>query len=165
MAPVSPPVTVAQIDQHVKNTVPRCLRRAESAGARDAVCALESVQARRRREEQEARDAAVVAAEYAQVEAQRESARAAALEEAIVKESDRPPLTKDEWQVEVLTGLAPAIQYVFEWINPGGDRHDIMEFFRGARIFDPSHAKTLNGKEAFDLIDKMSRYPIYREGG
>ena len=80
------------------------------------MCALESVQARRRREEQEARDAAVVAAEYAQVEAQRESARAAALEEDTEKESDCPPLTKDEWQAEVLTGLAPAIQYMFEAI-------------------------------------------------
>ena len=50
-------------------------------------------------------------------------------------------------------------------ISEGGDRHDAMQFYLGARIFDPSYAKTLNRTQAFELIDKMSVYPIFNKDG
>ena len=106
--------------------------------------ALESVQARRHREEREAREAAALADVDAQIEAERIFAREAALEKAVEVASNRPPLTQDELQAVILTGLAPVIQYMFQRINPGGDCHNVMEFFRAARVFDPSYAKTLD---------------------
>ena len=39
-----------------------------------------------------------------------------------------------------------------------------MEFFRGARIFDPTHAKNLTREQAFNLIDKLAHYPIFNRG-
>ena len=89
----------------------------------------------------------------------------AALEQATRDEGERPPLTPDAWQAEVLTGLGPAIQYVMERIGEGGDRHDAMQFFLGAQIFDPSYAKTLTPLQAHKLIDMMAVYPIFNKGG
>ena len=65
----------------------------------------------------------------------------------------------------MLTGLAPTIQYIFERINAVGDCLVVMDFFRGAKIFDPFFVKTLSHQEVFKLIDKMSYYPVFREGG
>ena len=160
-----PPVTVAQIDRRVNAAHPRRPRRAAAAGVTDAVRATESAHARRQREQQEARDAAAEAAANAQIEADREAARLVALEQAIRDEQDRPPLTPDAWRAEVMTGLGPAIQYVMERIGEGGDRYDAMQFFLGARIFDPSYAKTLTPAQAHALIEKMAVYPIFNKGG
>ena len=164
-APPTPPVTVAQIDRQVNAAHPRRPTRAAAAGVSNAVRALESVQAQRQREEREAQAAAAEAAASAQVEAEREAARVAALEQALRDEADRPPLTPDEWKAEVMTGLLPAIEYIMVRISEGGDRYDAMQFYFGARIFDPSYAKTLSRAQAFALIDKMSVYPIFNKGG
>ena len=166
-APPTPRVTVAQIDREVNAAHPRRRpTRAAAAGVSDAVRALESVQARRQREEQEAAQAAAAeAAANAQVEAEREAARVAALERALQNETDRPPLTPEAWRAEVMTGLLPAVEYIMDRISEGGDRHDAMQFYFGARIFDPSYAKTLNRAQAFALIDKMSVYPIFNKDG
>ena len=165
VAAAQPHLTVAHIDQQIEKDIHRRPRRAASAGAVEAIRALESVQARRQREEREAREAAASAAVDAQIKARRTAAREAALEKAVLDESNRPPLTKDEWQAVILTGLAPVIQYMFERINPGGDCNKVMEFFRGARIFDPSYAKTLDRQQAFQLIDKLQHLPAFMVGG
>ena len=109
----------------------------------NAVYALESVQAFCQREEHEAHEAAARAATDAQVEADREASRQTALENTLRAKSEYHILTIEEHQAMLLTGLAPAIQYIFEQINSGGDQHIAMESFGGARIFDPSYAKTL----------------------
>ena len=36
-----------------------------------------------------------------------------------------------------------------------------VKFYFGARIFDPSYAKTLSDQQAYELIDKMEVYPIF----
>jgi len=72
---------------------------------------------------------------------------------------------KETSLAEVMTGLGPAIQYVMDRITEGGDRYDAMQFYLGARIFDPSYAKTLTQLQAYELIDKMSVYPIFTKGG
>ena len=40
-----------------------------------------------------------------------------------------------------------------------------MQFFFGARIFDPKCAKTLTTAQSRVLINKMATYPIFNEGG
>ena len=57
----------------------------------------------------EARDAAAQAATDAQVEADRKTSRQTALENVLRVESERPPLTIEEYQVTFISGLAPAI--------------------------------------------------------
>lgn len=161
----TPRVTVAQINRQVNAAHPRRPTRAASAGVSAATRALESVQQTRQREQQEAQAAAAEAAANAQVEAAREAARVAALEQALRDEANRPPLTPDEWRAEVMTGLLPAIEYIMDRISEGGDRYDAMQFYSGARIFDPSYAKTLSRAQAFALIDKMSVYPIFNKDG
>mmetsp|Transcript_6250 Transcript_6250/g.11153 ORF Transcript_6250/g.11153 Transcript_6250/m.11153 type:complete len:173 (-) Transcript_6250:214-732(-) len=52
-----------------------------------------------------------------------------------------------------------------ERVVAGGDRFKTVEFFRGARIFDPSYAKNLSREQAMDLIDKLGHYPVFSEVG
>ena len=126
---------------------------------------LELSQAKRQREEREAHSAATLAAADAQLEAERDALRQAELEKAIEAESNQPPLTPDKWNASCITGLAPSIEYLFERIREGGDRFNTMKFYRGAMIFNPSYAKTLNHDQAMVYINKMSTYPAFAEGG
>lgn len=161
-APQDPAVTltVAQVDAQINAQHPRRPRRAASEGVTAAVRAQESAQARRAREErerQEAEEAAAAAAE----DAAREAARLEALEKASDESSKNPPLDKDSWYAQLFTGLLPAIQYIFSRTNEGGDRFDSMEVFRGSMIMNPAKAKTLNRNEAYALINKLRKYPIF----
>ncbi len=152
---------MAQVDAQVTAQHPRPPRRAASAGVAAAVRAQESAQARRAREEREAREAAEQAAADAAADAAREAARLESLEKALDESSKNPPLNKDDWYAHILTGLLPAIQYIFSRTNEGGDRFDTMEVFRGALIMNPAKAKTLNRNEAIALINKLGKYPIF----
>ena len=42
--------------------------------------------------------------------------------------------------------------------SPGGDRYIAVEFYRGARVFDPVYAKTLTTARGHFLIDKLRNF-------
>jgi len=46
----------------------------------------------------------------------------------------------------------------------GGDRFAIAEFFRGARVFDPFYAASIDYEKGLELIEKMRHYPILNQG-
>jgi len=118
-----------------------------------ATRAGETQNQRQKREQREA--AARMAAEAEERDAM-ESARQAALQAEAKAQSERPPLTVDEWNAHVVSGIMPCITYFTERVNnKDGDRFEIVEFFRGARIFDPAYAKTLNPSMAKALIEKL----------
>ena len=53
----------------------------------------------------------------------------------------------------------PCITYFTTRVNDkAGDRHELIEFFRGARLFDPAYAKTLDSLKAMNLLDKLRPY-------
>ena len=158
-------VTVAEINAQVQQQVPGRPRRAAAAGVSAAVRALETPHRRRQREAAEQVAAAQIATAEAQINTDPEAARLAALESAVQSQSKRPPLTKQEWEAHIYTSLCPAFEHLFERFNEGGDRYKSIEFFRGARIFNPTHARTLTRQQAFELIDKLKHYPIFNEGG
>ena len=80
----------------------------------------------------------------------------AALEVEAPSQAHPPPLTVDYWRAHVISGIMPAITYVTKRINnESGDRYQLVEFFRGARIFDPSYAKTLNRAAGMEIIEKL----------
>ena len=55
----------------------------------------------------------------------------------------------------------PALEYFFERVNvESGDRFSLVEFFRGARVFDPAYAASHTLQECLELIDKLKHYPI-----
>ena len=71
-----------------------------------------------------------------------------------------PPLTRDEWMQHVQHGIRPTIDYLFEHLDEGGDRHDMVELLRGALVCVPSYAATLTKEQATPLIEKLRKYPI-----
>eukprot|EP00956_Cyclotella_meneghiniana_P025063 scaffold51458_cov24-Cyclotella_meneghiniana.AAC.4 len=158
VAPLPAVANVATVVAAADAEVRRRPRRTAAAGATAAVRALETTQQRNLRERAEAAAAAAL------VRDEQEAARLAALERAAAS-ATRPPLTKTEWEAVAYSGLATAVEYVMERINEGGDRFQSMEFFKGARIFDPTYAKNLTRDEAFAFIDKLGNYPILAKGG
>ena len=157
---------MAQVATQVDVQVPpRRPTRAASAGVSAATRALESAQQTRRREEAEQLAAAEEAARDAQNDAEREEARDSLLDKVIESQAKQPPRSKEEWEAHIHSGLCPAFEYLFKRLVADGDRHNIVEFFRGARIFDPSYAKTLSRTQAFELIDKMAHYHVFNQGG
>ena len=123
---------------------------------------LESPQARAQRE---AREAAQEAAAHAQQDADREAAREAALEEAARAQASCPPLSYDAWHSSIDKNLSRGYKYFLQRIQEGGDRHNLVEFYDGARIFNPACAKTLSDQDAFVLIEKLGNYPTLRVVG
>ena len=132
--------TVADIDRGVNERVPTRPRRAASAGVRHAVRALESANQRHQHEAVE-RGAAEQAAAEAEHEADREALRLAALERASDFQADRPPVSKEEWEAHIYSGLCPALDYLFERLAEGGDRYEIMEFFFAGQGFLTPHMR------------------------
>ena len=124
------------------------------AGVQQATRALESAQQRRRREQLEA---AQEAAAQAEANAERDAAKEAALERVLAAQLKRPPLTKKEWTAHIYSGVCPTVKYIMERVAPGGDRDAATEFFRGARIFNPFHVKTIL-INMLQLNIKMSRF-------
>ncbi|KAL7531433.1 LOW QUALITY PROTEIN: hypothetical protein ACHAXR_004040 [Thalassiosira sp. AJA248-18] len=143
--------TVNEIRQQVVSERP--WRDRAIASVRNATLAGETNAQRQRREQ---REAAIRALEEAEKQDAEEAAQLAALEAEARSQADCPPLTVDEWRAHIISGVMPSITYLTERINnEAGDRFVITEFFRGARLFDPSFAKTLTRNEAFELIEKL----------
>ena len=61
-------------------------------------------------------------------------------------------------------GISPAITYLLKRFHEGSDRHDLVTFYDGAKIFDPNYAKTVNTVDARNCIDKLGLYPRLAEG-
>ena len=158
-APEFRTITRQEVAPPATERLPR--RAAAVAGVQRATRALESVQQRCRRELKAAQEAAA----QAEAEVERDAAETAALENAVRAQQKRPPLTKKEWTAHMYSGICPTFEYILERVAAGGDRYAATEFFRGARIIDPSHAKTLSREQAFALIDKLAHYPIMARGG
>lgn len=152
--PPPPRRTIREVTAQVQNRP----RRAASAGVQAAVQAGETDAQRRRREAREA-------AAQAQAHAEYEAARQAAIEAEADALAGNIPLTPNAWTAHITSGVAPVIHYLFSCLNdPSGDRFMIVEFFKGARIFDPLYAATLTTVEAHALIDKLSNYPCLCKG-
>eukprot|EP00956_Cyclotella_meneghiniana_P030869 scaffold79196_cov36-Cyclotella_meneghiniana.AAC.5 len=154
--------TVDDVDRQVNANLPRRTRRAASAGVAQVMLSLESPQARAQRE---AREAAQEAAAQAQRDADREAAREAALEEAARAQASCPPLSYSAWHSSIDKNLSKGYKYFLDRIKEGGDQHNLVEFYDGARIFNPYYAKNLSDQDAFALIEKLGNYPALRVGG
>ena len=128
--------TVAEIDRGVNERVPTRPRRAASAGVRHAVRTLEIANQRRQREAAE-REAVEQAAAEAEHVADQEALRLAARERASDFQADRPPVSKEEWEAHIYSGLCPALDYLFERLAEGGDRYEMKELFAGQGFLTP----------------------------
>jgi hypothetical protein len=40
--------------------------------------------------------------------------------------------------------MLPVVRYIFTRFEKGGDRYEAVEFYRGARVFDPTFVKTIS---------------------
>ena len=70
-----------------------------------------------------------------------------------------PPKTIEEWNDHVSKGVKPAIDYFFERMNKEGQGyHQIFQFYRCARIFDPTYAATIEYEDAKALIKGLRQY-------
>jgi hypothetical protein len=87
----------------------------------------------------------------------------AAIAAAAEAQARNPPLTKEEWIKHIQSGILPAIHYLKERLEEGGDRYETVEFYRGARIFDSLVAKNLSSRQANKLIDKMKHMKSIKE--
>ena len=124
---------------------------------RDATFAGETAARRTRRLAQEA-------AAAAEAEAEVEAARERALEEEVERQSQQPPLTTYDWNQHVSTGLTPAVKYLFQRLKEGGDRYDLVQFYDGAKVFDPNYATKITNNDANKLIEKLGIYPKIGDG-
>ena len=104
------------------------------------------------------------AAAEAQAQEEHDAAALAALEAASRLSSANFPLTKEAFYAHIYSGIAPSITYFMERVSDGGDRHSALEFFRGARIFDPSYARSLSREQAILHIEKLKHYPVLCQG-
>ena len=89
----------------------------------------------------------------------------AALEAATNAQANSPPTTVDAWHAHIVGGVASSINYFHERVNvEGGDRFELAEFFRGARVFNPFFAANCDYDEGLVLIEKMRHYHILNQG-
>ena len=49
-------------------------------------------------------------------------------------------------------------------LEEGGDRHTLVQFYDGAKVFDPKYAKNMSNDDAKKLIDKLGIYQKLGEG-
>lgn len=81
-------------------------------------------------------------------------------------QADCPTLSYEDWHSTIDGNIARGYKYFLKRIQEGGDRHKLVEFYEGARIFkNPSYAKNLTNQDAFVLIEKLANYPALNEGG
>ncbi len=158
--------TVREINEQVAAQVRSNRPRRQTAVALVCNAALavggETVAQRERREEREAAQRAIEKAEEKEAE---EEARIAALQKEADTQADRPPTTIEEWEAIIFSGVSPSIEYFLERVNnESGDRWAAAEFFRGARIFDPTYAAKLSHDQGIVLIEKMRYYHIFNNG-
>ena len=74
------------------------------------------------------------------------------MEEEAAVQAKQLPLTEDDWEAHIVSGLAPIVEHSFSGIDdPSCDGHIPMVFFQGARMFDPEHAATLSTTDALSL--------------
>ena len=101
----------------------------------------------------------------AEEEAAHKEARTAALEEEAKAQNEHFMITYDEWNAHLIMGIAPSVNYEFsQFFQDSGNCYQIVQFFRGARVFDPSYVKKITSKKAKELIDLMACYPRLVEG-
>ena len=62
------------------------------------------------------------------------------------------------------TGLTPAVKYLFQRLKEGGDRYDLVQFYDGAKVFDPNYATKITNNDANKLIEKLGIYPKIGDG-
>ena len=151
--------TVAEISDEVQQQVraDRPRRQAAIQGVRNAVLAGETDAQRRRREQ------AILKAQEQDAE---ERAMLEALEKEVESQTDRPPLTPDEWEAHIISIVAPSINYFNTRLSgPSGDRFQSAELFHGASLFDPSVAKGLTHDEAMEMLEKLRYYPALDQEG
>ena len=93
-----------------------------------------------------------------------EESRERALEQEVERQAQQPMLTKYDWEQHIFLGISPAVKYLFKRFHEGGDRHNLVTFYDGAKIFDPNYAKTVTTVDARKCIDKLGLYPRLAEG-
>ncbi|KAL7531229.1 hypothetical protein ACHAWF_003680, partial [Thalassiosira exigua] len=138
--------TLADICTAVVSSRPtrRAAIQAVRNAARDA--AGETEAQRERREQLEAAERVVIAAELKE---QEEAARTEEIRIEVEVQSKRPPLTVEEW-------LTLCLVYYMS-VNHT-DRKVLLEFYRGARIFNPFYAKTISCDKAMELTENLRHF-------
>ena len=74
-----------------------------------------------------------------------------------------PPQTVEEWSQHVSAGIKPTIDYLFSRISLGGERYQMVQFYRSARIFDPIYAVTIDYETARTMIKRLRVYNALNE--
>ena len=158
-APAGTRRTVAEINAQVRREV-----RAERPRRQNAILAVQNaVRATQTPRQQQDN------AQRAILRAQEQDAIEAAIEVALEREATAQancfPTTLDAWRAHVISGVAMSVEYFHSRVNiEGGDRYALGEFYRGARIFDPFYAASIDHDEGLALIDKMRHYHILNVG-
>jgi hypothetical protein len=136
----------------VQRGVPRPRRTAAIEGVRQATFAGETPAARDARLVREARETAEAEERYL-------LALDAAIEEEARLQAEFLPQTIQEWNSHIENGIKPVIEYLFERMDEGGERHDAVTVYRSASLFNPIYASTVDFEAAHILIEKLRLVP------
>ena len=151
-ANIPPPLTFQQIQA----ANPRPRHQAAINGVNAAVGALMTDAQRQNRDRRAAvQFGTMLEAHQAQVDA--------AIAQAADDMTRYPPQTVEEWNHHVSVGIKPAIDYLFSRISLGGERYQMVQFYRAARIFDPMYAVTIDYETARTLIKDLRVYDALNE--
>jgi hypothetical protein len=82
-----------------------------------------------------------------------------ASEREVQRQSDNPPLNEADWNSHIAKYLLPVVRYIFTRFQEGGDRYEAVAFYRGARVFNPTFAKTISLVAANHRIEKLKHCP------
>ena len=84
-----------------------------------------------------------------------------ALKDKAASGAQQPPVTVNDWQAHVISGVGHLIQYLQERTNvETGDRCELAAFFRGARIY----AAKISHDQEVEHIEKMRHCHIFNHG-
>jgi hypothetical protein len=79
----------------------------------------------------------------------------AALDREAQKQTENPPLLKNQWLDHTNNCLGPVVKYILRGFIVGGVHVYSTEFFVGTRVFDPIYAASITVQEAHGLLEKL----------
>ena len=80
------------------------------------------------------------------------------MEWEVERQAQQPMLTKSDWENHLSKGISPEITYLLTRFRKGGNCHNLVKFYDGAKIFDPNYAKTVNTVDVRKCIDQLKLY-------
>ena len=67
-------------------------------------------------------------------------------------------MTADAWWAHLEAGAEPFLGYMFDRLDEGGDRHNVVKLLRAADLFNPKVASSTNNVKAMRLIEDLGVY-------